>query len=132
MNQNQKDQIEKRLLAERERAVRAVRALDDSVGNTAEDGDITLYPFHLADEGTDTINQEQSLLLLSNEGRLLMDIDEALRRLYRDDDSFGRCRECNAEIAFERLDIVPWTSLCVDHQREQEENTAVESESGAA
>jgi RNA polymerase-binding transcription factor len=75
---------------------------------------------HLADEGTDTMEQEQSFLLLSKEGRMLIEIDEALRILYKEPERYGLCDNCGEPIAFERLDIVPWTRLCVTCQREQE------------
>lgn len=120
MTKTQLDHLEARLQKERERVLKALRQLDDSVANLDADGDLTTYPFHLADEGTDTMEQEQSFLLMSKEGRLLLDIDEALRRLYRQPDTYGLCLDCNQEISFERLDLVPWTQLCVECQREQE------------
>lgn len=126
MKKSELEHLEKRLLRERERVIKALRQLDDSL-DPGGDGDLTTYPLHLADEGTDTMEQEQSLLLLSKEGRLLIDIDEALRTLYKESERFGKCINCNGEIAFERLDLVPWARLCVDCQREHEERVAVET-----
>lgn len=120
MTKEQRDQLEQRLLKERQRAVKAVRQLDESLAPQEEDGDLTTYPFHLADEGTDTMEQEQSFLLRSQEGRLLYEIDEALRTLYKEPERFGRCLECDKEIAFDRLEIVPWTRHCLDCKRDQE------------
>lgn len=120
MTKEQRDQLEQRLLKERQRAVKAVRQLDESLAPQEEDGDLTTYPFHLADEGTDTMEQEQSFLLRSQEGRLLYEIDEALRTLYKEPERFGQCLECEKEIAFDRLEIVPWTRHCLDCKRDQE------------
>ena len=120
MNKQQRDDLEQRLLKERQRAVKAVRQLDDTLGPQDEDGDLTTYPFHLADEGTDTMEQEQGFLLRSQEGRLLYQIDEALRTLYKTPEVFGKCITCGGEISFERLELVPWTQHCLDCQREQE------------
>ncbi len=120
MKQNERDHLEKRLLRERERVLKALRQLDETLALLESDGDMTNYPLHLADEGTDTMEQEQSFLLLSKEGRLLIDIDEALRTLYKEPDRYGRCNNCGEAIVFERLDIVPWTKLCVTCQREHE------------
>lgn len=120
MKQSERDHLEKRLLKERERVLKALRQLDDVMAPLDGDGELTNYPLHLADEGTDTMEQEQSFLLLSKEGRLLIDIDEALRTLYKEPERYGRCGNCGGEIAFERLDIVPWTRLCVTCQREHE------------
>ena len=120
MTKQEMEHLEKRLLRERERVIKALRQLDDSVSPTSGDGDLTTYPLHLADEGTDTMEQEQSFLLLSKEGRLLIDIDESLRMLYKEPEQYGRCTNCDQQIIFERLDLVPWAKLCVECQREFE------------
>ncbi|HEX7118432.1 MAG TPA: TraR/DksA C4-type zinc finger protein [Longimicrobiales bacterium] len=123
MNQKQRAHLEKRLLRERERALRALAQFDErsKVSQQEEDGDLTTYPLHLADEGTDTMEQEKEFLLASKEGRMVYWIDDALRTLYKEPERFGICAECEAPIAFERLDIVPWTRLCVDCQRAEEQ-----------
>ena len=117
MTKQQRDELEQRLLKERQRAVKAVRQLDENLGPQEEDGDLTTYPFHLADEGTDTMEQEQGFLLRSNEGRLLYEIDEALRTLYKTPELYGKCMDCDKEISFERLDMVPWTTHCLECQQ---------------
>ena len=117
MNQQERDHLEQRLLHERQRAVKALRQMESE---DQGDGDLTTYPFHLADEGTDTIEQEQEFLLRSVEGRRLIDIDETLRLLYKEPERYGQCMSCNQEIALERLDFVPWTRLCLDCQTLEE------------
>ena len=117
MDQKQRDHLEQRLLHERQRAVKALRQMETEEKG---DGDLTTYPFHLADEGTDTIEQEQEFLLRSVEGRLIIDIDEALRTLYKTPERYGICISCNTEIVFERLDFVPWTRMCLDCQTIEE------------
>lgn len=122
LNEEQRSHLENRLQRERERALKALAQFDEMarVAQRAEDGDLTLYPLHLADEGTDTMEQEKEFLLASKEGRRVYWITDALRRLYRDPEEFGICMECGREIGFERLDIVPWVRLCVDCQSRQE------------
>ncbi len=123
MNRKQRDHLERRLLRERERAVQALVRLDESARAASgdEDGDLTRTPFHPADEGTDTIEQETEFVLMSKEGRLVYQIDEALRTLYRNPKAYGVCRDCGRAIAFDRLDIIPWAGLCLDCQRAAEE-----------
>jgi RNA polymerase-binding transcription factor DksA len=133
MTKQELEHLEKRLVRERERVIKALRQLDDSVSPTSGDGDLTTYPLHLADEGTDTMEQEQSFLLLSKEGRLLIDIDEALRTLYKQPERYGLCSNCDSPIVFERLDLVPWARFCVDCQREFEARPVpLQVESGEA
>lgn len=119
MKQKERNQLEQRLLRERERAIQALRRLDERMGVSSQegDGDLTSYPFHLADEGTDTMEREKDFLLLSQEGRLVYWIDDALRALYRQPKQFGRCSECGQEITMERLDLIPWARLCLDCQQ---------------
>ena len=120
MTKKQRQHLENRLLRERERVLRALSQFDEEKARTLEDGDLTLYPLHLADEGTDTMEQEKNFLMASQEGRLLNAIDDALRRLYKEPDLYGVCEDCNQAIVFERLDIVPWTRLCVSCQAHEE------------
>lgn len=120
MTKEQLEHLEQRLLKERQRAVKAVRQLEDTLTPLDEDGDLTNYPFHLADEGTDTMEQEQGFLLRSQEGRLLYEIDDALRVLYKEPEHYGKCLKCESEIPLDRLDVVPWAKYCLEHQEQEE------------
>jgi DnaK suppressor protein len=134
MTKKERDHLEQRLLRERERALKVLQKFDDKtrVDGAQSDGDLTTYPLHLADEGTDTMEQEKEFLLATKEGSLLYSIDEALRTLYREPEKYGKCSNCGKEISFERLDIVPWTLMCVDCQRDQEANAVPETSLDAA
>ena len=116
MTEKQQKHLEERLIEERERVRARIARLDESVLNSDQDGDITTYPLHLADEGTDTMEQEKDQMLRSMEGEQLQEIDEALRKLYKEPDAFGKCEKCGDAIAFERLDLVPWARLCANDQ----------------
>jgi RNA polymerase-binding transcription factor DksA len=124
MKEPQRKQLEQRLVEERARVLRAVRRLDAEARAGDADGDLTNYPLHPADEGTDAIEQEKELALLSAEGRLLVEIDDALRRLYDAPDTFGVCEACGEPIGAERLNLVPWARLCSRDQRAVENGTA--------
>jgi RNA polymerase-binding transcription factor DksA len=106
---------ERRLLEERRRIVRQLGRNAEQFGanSTEADGDLTSYPFHMADAGTDAMEQEKSFLLASHETRTLWQIDDALRRLYRSPETFDVCEHCGQTISFERLDAIPYTRYCV-------------------
>jgi RNA polymerase-binding transcription factor DksA len=114
--------FQKRLLEERKRAIKQMGHFGEAMGAslTAADGDLTTYPFHMADQGTDTMEQEKNFLLASQEGRLLWHLDEALRRIYRTPETFGRCDSCGQGIAFERLDALPQARFCVACKQREE------------
>lgn len=121
MTDQQRQHLEGRLLKERDRVNRALERLDEAATiSGTDDGDITNYPLHLADQGTDSIEQEKSLMLLGTQAELLGDIDEALRRLYKEPERYGRCDNCGMEIPFERLDVVPWARTCLECQKTDE------------
>jgi DnaK suppressor protein len=103
--------LEKRLKQERERALSLLnRSVEESSGSTDQErsGDLTSLPLHMADVGTDTMNEE---LDASNDTRIsreLADIDDALQRLYESPTRFGISEKTGAPIPFERLDTIPW------------------------
>lgn len=121
MNDTERRNLEERLLGEREERVKALQRIDEVARiSTEDDGELTQYTQHPADEGTDTMEQEKALLLLGRDGEALARIDEALRRLYKEPERFGVCDSCGKDIEMERLEVVPWAMLCADCQRRAE------------
>ncbi len=121
--QAERDQVEKRLQEERERALDAIQEFDREreVSLQEDTGELSVYRFHMADIGTEAMEREKQFLLASKEGERLYEIDEALRRLYGDPDSFGICENCGRQISLERLMVVPATTLCAECVRAAEE-----------
>jgi RNA polymerase-binding transcription factor DksA len=125
MDRNQIDHIERRLLRERERALRSLgRFQEQSNARDASDSDLSSYSFHMADQGTDAMEREKSFLFASKEGRYLYRIEEALRRLYNEPAKFGMCHSCEKEIPFDRLDALPHARYCLDCKRREEADAA--------
>ena len=112
--------FEERLLEERKKLLSQLGYLEKAMGQTQRDssGDLSAYSFHMADMGTDAMEREKAFLFASAEGRLLMSVDEALRRLYRSE--YGVCESCGKEIGKQRLDAMPQANLCVNCQEKQE------------
>jgi RNA polymerase-binding transcription factor DksA len=114
--------FEKRLVEERRRVLKELGHHDETFGVTdqASDGDLSSYSFHMADQGTDAMEREKAFLFASQEGRFLWHIDEALRRLYRSPETFGRCHACGDDIPFERLDALPHARFCITCKQKEE------------
>ena len=123
LNDEQLEQIEERLLEERKEVLKELGEFDENVQDTTQSsaGDLSAYSFHMADQGTDAMEREKAFLLASQEGRQLNAIDEALRRLYKQPEDFGTCVECGDTIGWERLEALPYATLCFDC-KEREEN----------
>jgi DnaK suppressor protein len=73
-----------------------------------------------ADAAVDTANDEISLQLVEIDSRELGRIEHALQRIV--EGVYGRCEFCNGKIAEARLNALPYTSTCIDCQRENERN----------
>jgi DnaK suppressor protein len=116
----QRDELEKILKDERERALRIINRGVDANADEAEtgrDGDLSTIPFHLADRGTDTMQEELDAANATRVSNELAEIDAALERLYRNPEEFGKCEEGGEDIPFERLQVIPWARTCQQHQR---------------
>lgn len=116
LNEEQRRRIEQRLHEERDRVLAVLRRFDDDrdTSVTAASGDLSDYPFHVADHGTDCYDQEMDTVLAERASRELEEIDEALRRLYEEPQRFGICKNTGEPIPLERLELVPWTRTCVE------------------
>jgi RNA polymerase-binding protein DksA len=101
------------LEAERRRVTAAIDNLRNENPGTVEDetGDET-HDQHFSDVATAMHDRELDYTLTDNETQLLGAIDAALRRI--DDGTYGLCTNCGKPIAEERLEALPWASLCID------------------
>ena len=100
--------LEARLREERARTLEVIRRYDEGRSNPDDDGDLTNYPFHIADQGTDSFDQELATQLAERASRELEEIEAALQRLYEAPERFGESETTGAPIPFERLDLIPW------------------------
>lgn len=115
--------FEKRLMEERGRVLKELGNYNETFDSTLQgaDGNLSAYSFHMADQGTDAMEREKAFLFASQEGRFLWHIDEALRRLYRSPETFGKCHNCAQEIALERLDALPHARYCIECKQREED-----------
>jgi RNA polymerase-binding protein DksA len=124
---NKKDlkRFEKKLLSERERLAKSLEKLEQSVLKRTQresSGDLSAYSIHMADLGTDAIERENDLQVASVEGRLLIEINEAISRI--EDGTYGSCETCGKSIDHNRLAVVPQARLCLKCQEQAERRIA--------
>jgi DnaK suppressor protein len=72
----------------------------------------------IGDRSVSVLGQDVELERLEMKRRELRRIDDVLERL--DQGSYGLCEDCDAEIAEERLEIVPLATRCVECERRRE------------
>jgi DnaK suppressor protein len=70
------------------------------------------------EQSVDDFVQEVDLALMEMKSETLKKIDQAILRL--EEGTYGRCQECDAEIAAPRLRALPFAALCRDCQEEAE------------
>ncbi len=93
-------------------------ALAKSGGNGGGGG--SSIPSHIADMGSDTYEQDNTLRLMNNEGEGLDQIEAALERI--EEGHYGSCVECSGRIPKMRLKAIPYTPYCVKCASEIESN----------
>ena len=121
MKKAELEKYEKLLLKKREELAEQLKLRKDLTDSTAKDaaGDLSSYSYHMADQGTDTMEREKAFMFASKSGRLLYHIDEALRRLRKGE--FGKCQSCGKQIQKARLEAVPHARLCLECKEKEEE-----------
>ncbi|HEX2202263.1 MAG TPA: TraR/DksA C4-type zinc finger protein [Longimicrobium sp.] len=128
LTEQERGQVEKLLQRERERILESIGHFDERQGDLREQaGELSAYRFHPADIGSESQEQEQNFHLASAEGRRLYEIDEALSRLYKTPEDFGKCEVCGRDIGMMRLEVVPETRYCADHAREMDAAAGVDA-----
>jgi RNA polymerase-binding protein DksA len=107
------------LQGERGRLEHALTTVNHTGSITEETGDLAIGAGdHLADSATETFMRELDGGLGENAEHLLGEIDAALGRI--DAGTFGICEACGREIEPERLEAVPYATLCIDDKRARE------------
>src|ERR671928_2105626 len=114
------DHFRELLLEERKRVVAAIDNLHtDHQGSMSEEtGEDAVYDNHLADTATETYDRELDYTLEENSEHVLAEIDAALKRI--EDGTYGVCTNCGKQIEPERLEYLPYATLCIDDKRREE------------
>lgn len=66
---------------------------------------------HLADSSFEQYEQEFNLSMIENETEELKEIARALEKI--DLGTFGECEACGIDISIERLNVMPYTRICI-------------------
>ena len=114
------DRKRSELLDLRSRLLAATAANEHEQGLDDESGELPAWgPDELADHASDTYDREMGDSLEENAGQILREVDTALARI--EDGTYGICAACGKEIPSERLDAVPYATLCVEDKRRLEQ-----------
>lgn len=110
------DRFRRVLEDERNRLQHAREAVHHDGSLLEESGDLAIGSGdHIADSASETYMRELDEGLEQNADHLLGEIEAALTRI--DDGTFGHCTACGRAISPERLEAVPYATLCIEDKR---------------
>lgn len=121
MNKKDLKHFEERLIEERIKLLKELGYFEDKIFNESQRtaaGDLSAYSVHMADQASDAQEREKAYQMASTEGRLVYQIDEALKRIK--DGTYGCCSACGKKIPKPRLEVVPHARLCIECKKAEE------------
>ena len=105
--------LQARLLQQRQDIVNMYKR-DQRAGQEASDDTTD----DIVDRANNAYHRELMFALSDGERGLLLQVDEALKRI--EQGTFGLCVHCGVAISAARLQAVPWARYCIDCQELQE------------
>lgn len=114
------ERLRERLRDERQRVVDAIDNIHaENPGSlTDETEELGFQDNHLGDIATATFDREMASTLEENSTHVLSEIDAALARI--EEGTYGVCGRCGNPIGEERIEALPWATLCIECKRKQE------------
>ena len=120
MTGNDTERFRTLLEEERKRVQDAIENLhQENPGSIADETDEAPYQGnHMGDVASATLDREMASTLEDNSTHVLDAIDAALARI--EAGTFGLCERCGKPMDPERLEALPWATLCIEDKRKQE------------
>jgi DnaK suppressor protein len=92
----------------------SVDRLAKDVAESTEATENTKSPLSSAENASDASDQDFAFISMESEEELLRKVDHAIR-LVREG-TYGKCEECEDPIHPDRLEALPWATMCVKCQ----------------
>ena len=126
MQQHKLNFYRNRLLHEKSRLQKEIERLTDEERLSLKEsaGEISAYDNHPADDASNTLERELDLGIKNNTIDLYTQVKDALTQI--ETGKYGLCRNCGKEIKDSRLEVVPYTSFCINCQAAREEREHVQ------
>ncbi|ARD47413.1 molecular chaperone DnaK [Sporosarcina sp. P37] len=108
----QLQQLEKELRDMEERLTETES--ETNIVKTAQEdvGELSMYDNHPADMGTELYEREKDIALNTHAEGELEKVQKALQAIK--DGTYGTCEVCGKEIQAERLEAIPYTTVCIE------------------
>ena len=120
MNKKDLKRFKKLIEEEKARVLGDLGMVEEELSSlsAAQGGGSTGYSNHMADIGTDAMEQEQAFLRASKGTDYLLSLEAALKRI--EQGMYGTCDLCEAKIPTKRLEAFLAARLCITCKSSQE------------
>lgn len=120
MNKKDLARFKKVIEAEREKVLYDLGMLGEEINSlsSSKGGKKQGYSNHMADIGTEAMEQEQTFLHASQGYDYLNALESALKRIELG--TYGICEECSGKIPTKRLEAYPAAKLCITCKAKRE------------
>jgi RNA polymerase-binding protein DksA len=118
MNKEQTNKMLEILHEKRAGLARQVERLQQDVADSTEATENTKSPLNSADNASDAFDQDFAFMSMESEEELLRKVDHAIRLVK--EGRYGQCEECAEPIPAERLEFLPWATMCLKCQERLE------------
>lgn len=120
MNKKELNKFKKAIEAERKKVLDDLGMLGEEINSLASSKNSRKqgYSNHMADIGTEAMEQEQTFLHASQGYDYLNALESALKRVEKG--TYGICEECSGKIPTKRLEAYLAAKLCITCKAKQE------------
>ncbi len=114
--------LKQMLLNEKKRLLERIEGIDqgglhESLGSSISE--LSLYDNHPGDVGSEVFERSKDFALRENAMMMIGAVEDALRKL--ENGTYGQCDLCGREIPPQRLQAVPYATLCIRCKRADEQ-----------
>ena len=106
------------LLEKRAMVANQVEQLAKDAADSTEATENSKSPLSSAENASDTYEQDFAFMSMESEEEILRKVDRALQRIR--EKTYGECEECGKDINPERLEALPWATMCIKCQELEE------------
>ncbi|MGD0089768.1 MAG: TraR/DksA C4-type zinc finger protein [Planctomycetota bacterium] len=117
------------LLEKHAALVNQVSRLAQEAAESSEATENSKSPLSSAENASDTFEQDFAFMSIESEESLLRMVDRALQRIR--ENKYGLCEECGEDINHERIEALPWATMCVQCQAREERGELRRQRKGA-
>lgn len=120
LTEAQKKTLKTALLKMKEQASKRTEETNPKASMQEMSGELSMYDNHPADMATALYEREKDLTLHEQAESEMGKVEIALKAM--EEYTYGKCEVCGKPIPFERLQIVPYSTLCVTHAKSMEQS----------